>query len=218
MRVVAPVVLLRACRCPRSDPRRRSVCESPTPHAHHVVLCCVCVPVKSASGFDDFLDPAGGADVDGVPTDDGTTYLTDFVILGSTIAVTAPLMGLVARSLVWPPMKAFYRKWRRQLSQQRMQQLRMQKLALSGGAESTDGSGGADSSSSSLRPRARVGSRDLKLERRRDKLDRLAQAQRRREERDAAQAKAEADRRAREKQKELRRRKREEQRLSLIHI
>lgn len=168
--------------------------------------------VKSASGFDEFLD-SSHADGEGMSADDDANYLTDFVILGSTIAVTAPLMGLVARSLVWPPIKAFYRKWKHQLSQQRLQRRKKQKLAALHQQHSQSSSGGGgDGSSSSGRPRA--GSRDTRGDRRRDKQ---AQAQRRREEREAAQAKAEQERRQREakklqlrQQKEQRRREQEE--------
>eukprot|EP00750_Incisomonas_marina_P001642 INCI1143.1.p1 GENE.INCI1143.1~~INCI1143.1.p1 ORF type:complete len:1054 (+),score=183.22 INCI1143.1:212-3163(+) len=163
---------------------------------------------SGATGLDALLDPEDGEADPASSSGEGSNYLTDFVILGSTIAVTAPLMGLVARSLVWPPMKAFYRKWRRQLSQQRLQRRKKQKLAMLAHGNHQDSSGDRGSASGDSSSRPRTDSRDSKHDRKKDKL---AQA-RRREEREAAQAKAEADRKAREARKLLLRQQKEQRR------
>ena len=53
--------------------------------------------------------------------------LTDVIILGSTIAVTAPLAGLVCRSIIYPPLKEFIRRWRKHSARYRLQKDRLRR-------------------------------------------------------------------------------------------
>ena len=77
-------------------------------------------PVLHSPGAKNLDQGNGDAENDGFS-------LTDVIILGSTIAVTAPLAGLVCRSIIYPPLKEFIRRWRKHSARYRLQKDRLRR-------------------------------------------------------------------------------------------